>query len=128
MHRRLTTAVLTASALLALTACSSTDAKPETTPSVDYSAAEKAAGIPAAPTGAKRTALLDALKAIDPSLVADEDKAIDHARNQCSSLNGGSAKADWSAAQRFGDDTHPLTDAQGKAINAALRATLCPKP
>lgn len=28
--------------------------------------------------------------------------------------------------KRFGNDAHPLTDAQGKAINVALRATMCP--
>jgi hypothetical protein len=42
-------------------------------------------------------------------------------------LNGGVKDPDHLAAERFGNDAHPLTDTQGKALNAALRATLCPK-
>ena len=127
MNTRTTAAALCTAAFLALTACSvSTDSKPakaSSTPSVDYSAAEKAAGIPARPTGAKRAALLAALKAIDPSLVADEDKAIDNARNQCSAISG--TQADQSAKARFSTSDHEVTDAEAKAINAALKSTLC---
>ncbi|MFE6683943.1 hypothetical protein [Streptomyces sp. NPDC057729] len=121
----------TATALLALTACSAEEedvtkpAPKETT--VDYSAAEKAAGIPPAPTGNDRDAYLDAIAAVDPQIIVDEEKAIDAGRNQCASLAGDSKMPDWAAAQRFGNDTRPLTDAQGKQLNEALRKTLCPK-
>ncbi|MFF2014016.1 hypothetical protein ACFVWY_33825 [Streptomyces sp. NPDC058195] len=122
--------LIAAATLLALSACSTEEdaAKPapkETT--ADYAAAEKAAGIPPAPTGDARDAYLDAIAAVDPQIIADEEKAIDAGRNQCASLKGGGKKLDWAAAQRFGNDARPLTDEQGKALNAALRATLCPK-
>ncbi|MFJ2909370.1 hypothetical protein ACIO8F_08030 [Streptomyces sp. NPDC087228] len=123
--------LIAAAALLALTACSAEDdAKPaapkSSAPAVDHSAAEKAAGIPPAPTGDNRDAYLDAIAAVDPQIIVDEQKAIDAGRNQCSSLAKPNDKVDWLAAQRFGNDAHPLTDAQGKALNAALRKTLCP--
>ncbi|QWQ43070.1 hypothetical protein KME66_20380 [Streptomyces sp. YPW6] len=92
----------------------------------ESSDAEKAAGIPDAPTGADRAAYLAAIKAVDPRIVEDEEKAIDAGRNQCSHLAAPNDKSDWLAAQRFGNDTRPLTDEQGKQLNAALRATLCP--
>jgi hypothetical protein len=134
MRTRLAAAALTAAAILTLAACNDTDddsakapAPPKTPTAVDTASIEASLGIPPKPTGAKRTAYLAAIKAVDPYLVKDPDKAIDHGRNQCSALHGGAANPDHFAAQRFGDDTHPLTDAQGKALNAALRATLCPK-
>ncbi|MFE7113580.1 hypothetical protein ACFU98_46790 [Streptomyces sp. NPDC057575] len=118
--------LLAATALLALTACSAEEkdvtkpAPKETT--VDHSAAEKAAGIPPAPIGNDRDAYLDAIAAVDPQIIVDEQKAIDAGRNQCSSLAKPNDKADWLAAQRFGNDARPLTDAQGKALNAAQDA------
>lgn len=131
---------LLAAALLALTACG-TEPEPDspaagptasapavvgTADSGDSSEAEKAAGIPDAPTGAARDAYLAAIRDVDPAIVEDEEKAIDAGRNQCSHLAAPNDKSDWLAAQRFGNDARPLTDAQGKALNAALRATLCP--
>ncbi|MFL0393933.1 MULTISPECIES: DUF732 domain-containing protein [Streptomyces] len=88
---------------------------------------ERSHGIPPEPTGADRTAYLDAIAAVDPTLTAEPDKAIDAGRNQCSALDGGAQRLDYLAAQRFGNDAHPLTDAQGAELNAALRKTLCPK-
>ncbi|WP_164711302.1 hypothetical protein [Streptomyces microflavus] len=136
-------AALLAAALLALTACS-TEPEPyapaagpatsapaaeepaEEADSGESSDAEKAAGIPDAPTGAALDAYLAAIRDVDPAIVEDEEKAIDAGRNQCSHLAAPNDKSDWLAAQRFGNDARPLTDAQGKALNAALRATLCP--
>jgi predicted small lipoprotein YifL len=90
------------------------------------SASKPGSGIPPKPTGAERDAYLAAIKVVAPNAAADPDKAIDAGRNQCMALNGGAKNPDHSAAQRFGSDAHPLTDAQGKAINVALRATMCP--
>ncbi|MFD8847553.1 hypothetical protein ACFV1Q_02560, partial [Streptomyces sp. NPDC059604] len=87
-------------------------------------AAERAAGIPSAPTGDARDAYLDAIAAVDPQLIVDEERAIDAGRNQCSSITD--PKADSLAAKRFGTDARPLTDEQGERLNAALRETLCP--
>ncbi|MFE7469473.1 hypothetical protein ACFU6R_35970 [Streptomyces sp. NPDC057499] len=115
--------LLAAAALLALTACSAEEDVTKPAPE-GVAAAERAAGIPSAPTGDARDAYLDAIAAVDPQLVVDEERAIDAGRNQCSSI--ASPKADSLAAQRFGTDARPLTDAQGKRLNAALRETLCP--
>lgn len=86
--------LLAAAALLALTACSTEQAdvnkaEPSSSAPADTgksSTAEKAAGIPDAPTGADRAAYLAAIKAVDPRIAEDEEKAIDAGRNQCSSL------------------------------------------
>lgn len=131
MPRHIAIAAIAAACLLALTACDSGDdkadnSKASATPSVDMSKIQKDAGIPPEPTGAKRAALLAALKAIDPQIVTDEDKAISNARNQCSALRNGGQRPDYFAAQRFGNDQHPVSEANGKLINAALRKTLCP--
>ena len=127
---RPTAALLAASAaaLLVLTACSAEEdtAAGEDVDTGKSSDAEKSAGIPDAPTGADRAAYLAAIKAVDPAIVEDEEKAIDAGRNQCSHLASPNNKSDWLAAQRFGNDARPLTDAQGKQLNAALRKTLCP--
>lgn len=127
--KRLTALAATAAAIVALAGCDSEDkqdAAPKPKPSTSAPAQQADTGIPPEPTGTKRAAYLAAIKAIDPALVTDADKAIDAGRNQCSSLNGGAQNVNNSAAQRFGNDAHPLTDEQGKALNAALRKTLCP--
>jgi hypothetical protein len=134
LKNRATLPVVILLAAAALTACTSTDgskdtdSKPSTpattaaaTPSVDQGAAEKAAGIPPVPTGADREALLRALKAANPAIVSDEDKAIDAARNQCAAINGGAQKLDWTASQRFTYKDVTTTEAQGKQINEALK-------
>jgi hypothetical protein len=128
MRIRSTIAAITAALAFTLVGCSSGDSTDDKaalpTPSVDYSAAEKAAGIPAKPDAATRTALLEVLKAINPALVADEDKAIDNARNQCSTISGG-GNAVLTAKARFSTSDHEVTDAEAQAINAALKASLC---
>ncbi|MFE3857797.1 hypothetical protein ACFXPN_42500 [Streptomyces griseorubiginosus] len=124
-----TAAAVTTVLVATLVGCSSTnepsEAKatptPSSKPSVDIEAAEKAAGIPAKPTGAERAALLRALAAANPDVVKDEEKAIDAARNQCSALNGGAQKVDWLASQRFSYGDVTTSEAQGKQINAALK-------
>ncbi|MGW2470550.1 hypothetical protein [Streptomyces bauhiniae] len=134
MNTRTTVAAVLGATALALTACSGTGtgtdsspgnakhaATPKATPSPDWSAAEKAAGIPPKPTGAKRAQLLRALAAANPDVVKYEDKAIDAARNQCSAINGGAHKLEWSASQRFSYKDVTTSEAQGKQINEALK-------
>lgn len=129
------TAITTAAALAlaaALTACSSStssDTKPA--PAKSSAAASKAAsdalgaaGIPAKPTGQARTDLLAALRKVNRALVADPDKGIDNARNQCSAINGNSPKVDDVAQARFSSSAHTVSPAEAKQINAAL-ATFC---
>lgn len=121
------TAALT---LASLTACGSSDtsspkaaASPSASESVDYAAAEKAAGLPPKPIGAARAELLDALKKAAPDTVRYEDKAITAARDQCQAINGKANKLDWLASQRFTYRDVTTTEAQGKAINAALTSS-----
>ncbi|EYT83988.1 hypothetical protein CF54_04080 [Streptomyces sp. Tu 6176] len=120
------TAVL-ALAALALTGCSSShdkaDDKPSSSPTAARSSAETSSGIPPKPTGEKRQQLLDALKQAAPDVVKYEDKAIDAARNQCAAINGGAQRLDYFASQRFSYKDVKTTEAQGKAINGALKAT-----
>ncbi|MGQ4514233.1 hypothetical protein [Streptomyces sp. DW26H14] len=135
--RTIATSITAALMLAGLTACgsdNSSDAKPSPAPttasaepSVDTSSINASLGIPPAPTGAKRAAYLAAIKAVDPALVQKPDRAIDNGRNQCQALDNGTSGTDHAAAERFGTDTHPITDTQGKALNAVLRLTLCPK-
>lgn len=118
---------VTATLMLAgLTACSTSSPKAATSPSasesIDYAAAEKAAGLPPKPIGADRAQLLDALKKAAPDTVRYEDKAITAARDQCQAINGKANKLDWLASQRFTYRDVTTTDAQGKAINATLTA------
>ncbi|MFJ8145716.1 hypothetical protein ACIQ8D_32425 [Streptomyces sp. NPDC096094] len=126
MKRTATAAVLLA-ALAALSACGSgddsTDAAPTTraaSPNVDYPAAEKKAGIPPEPTGKARDNVLAVLFDVNPALVADEDDAIDNARNQCAAINGGAERLEWSAQQRFTSSTHEVTEDEAKHINIGL--------
>ncbi|MET8170237.1 hypothetical protein ABZT34_39425 [Streptomyces sp. NPDC005329] len=119
-------------ALAALTGCSSSDdttdtaSKPApvaTTPSADTSKALKSVGIPRVPTGAARQALLDIIAKVNPDAVRYEDKAIDAARNQCASINGGGQRLDQSAATRFTYKDVTTTEAQGKELNEALKTS-----
>ncbi|MGP4084165.1 hypothetical protein [Streptomyces sp. KR55] len=134
MRTRITIAAITAALTIALVGCSSDDSSdkadsakssaPAATNTADNNAAEEAAGIPAEPTGKARDGLLAVLFDVNPALVADEDKAIDNARNQCSTINGG-GNADASAQARFSTSEHEVTQAEAQAINAALKASLC---
>ncbi|MFI5474995.1 hypothetical protein ACIA6D_32900 [Streptomyces cacaoi] len=134
-HRATALTLAAVAALAALTACSSSDddaaAKESTPPAAtesvsasDAAAALHNAGIPAEPTGQARAALLAALRKVSHDLVADEDKAVDNSRNQCSAINGKSAKVDWSAQQRFGTSSHEVSEAEAQQINSVL-TTFC---
>ncbi|MGW1268557.1 hypothetical protein [Streptomyces sp. NPDC002491] len=131
MRIRAAITAITAALVITLVGCSSNDkaddAKSRTSapaPSVDTSAAEEAAGIPPKPDAAIRTVILDVLKAINPSIVTDDDKTIDDARNQCSTINSG-GNADQTAKARFSTPDHKVTDAEAQAINAALKVSIC---
>ncbi|MEU0782603.1 hypothetical protein ABZ341_13595 [Streptomyces sp. NPDC006173] len=88
---------------------------PKATKTMDGSDAEEAVAIPPEPNGVKRVALLTALKVVNPVLVVDEDKAVDNARNQCSTINGG-GDAGQSAKSRFSTSDHEVSDAEAKEI------------
>ncbi|WP_431959194.1 hypothetical protein [Actinacidiphila sp. bgisy160] len=77
--------------------------------------------LPASPTGAERAALIAALQAVNPDFAKDPDKAIDAARKLCGAINSNSPQADAEAARSFTYHGNELTEAQGKAINDALK-------
>ncbi|MEU4090830.1 hypothetical protein [Streptomyces sp. NPDC026673] len=130
-----TTSLLLAAAGMTLSGCGSTKDTaaegPESVKSavsseaplsqVDRDKAAADAGIPPIPTGAERAALIAALQAINPDFAKDPDKSIDAARNQCAAINSNSAQVDREASQRFTYHGNEITDAQGKAINEALK-------
>ncbi|MFE4691812.1 DUF732 domain-containing protein [Streptomyces sp. NPDC056749] len=138
MRLRTTTAAIVAVLAVTLVGCSSdegSEPKADATRSTvaepssasDDSGSAESAGIPPEPTGAERDAVLAAIRDVDGNLIHDEDKAVDAARNQCSSLDGGASDPDHSAAQRFSYDGVTLTDDDGRHINIGLRKTLCPQ-
>jgi hypothetical protein len=134
MRTRIAAAAVAAAALATFcaTACSSGDGKSApakqtttaTAPTADPSTSPSGTR-PPAPSGVARQTFLAALKAIDPSLAADPDQLIDKGRTQCTEINGDPQTADHMAAERFSSTGHPLTDAQGAAIDAALKLTVC---
>lgn len=144
MRSRLIAAALPTIAVISLTAtaCASGNngSKPATskatgaatsspTPSVDISSIVANGGEPPPPTGAQRVALLAAIKAVDPALVAHPDQAINAARDECAQLYGAGDTSGHTAAWHFHGETHvTVTDAQGQAIDTALQSTICPKP
>ncbi|MFM9613901.1 hypothetical protein [Streptomyces niveiscabiei] len=121
--------------LATLTACSSSDSDdksaPASTPSPSSSAtvaadgAARSTGLPPKPTGQTRASLLAALHSINPSLIVDEDDAIDASRNQCASINGGGQKLDWSAQQRFSHGSYKVSEIEAQKINATLKVGFC---
>ncbi|MFD3455818.1 hypothetical protein ACFWVC_27025 [Streptomyces sp. NPDC058691] len=123
-----TTTLLLAATAATLTGCSTAEGTKATAPSeptlsqADRDKALADAGIPPVAAGARRAALLAALQAVNPGIVKDPDKAIDAARNQYSAINSGSDRADWAAGQRFTYQGNEVPEAQGKAINEALKA------
>ncbi|WP_327380243.1 hypothetical protein [Streptomyces sp. NBC_01212] len=143
MRLRTTTAAIVAVLAVTLVGCSSdeggeteadatrsTVAEPSSASddsASDDSGSAESAGIPPEPTGAERDAVLAAIRDVNGNLTHDEDKAVDAARNQCSSLDGGGSDPDHSAAQRFSYDGVTLTDDDGRHINIGLRKTLCPQ-
>ncbi|SDN08935.1 hypothetical protein [Actinacidiphila guanduensis] len=75
--------------------------------------------------GPRKDAFLAAVRAVDPALAADPDRALANGRTQCKRIATDPETADHLTAERFGSPDHPLTDAQGAAINSALKLTLC---
>lgn len=146
MRIRTTTAAVTAILAVSLVGCSSdngSDSKADTAPSSAPAASSSASAAPDTaessdtseadkvalpePTGDKRTAVIAAIKDVDPKLVQDEDKAIEKARYQCVNLDGGVSDTVDSAIQLFSYDGVTLTDDDARHLNIALRNTLCPE-
>jgi hypothetical protein len=69
-------------------------------------------------------ALQSGLRDIDPALGSADD--VDKAAEQCAALASGIATPDQAAAERFSTPGHEVTVADGRRINALLRAQFCP--
>jgi hypothetical protein len=116
--------VTTAISVLALAGCSA-----EETPKAaeSPSSAPAVSSIPS-PDAEETNALVTALGNIKPELAADEDKAVNRARNVCSDLQAGKDDATVAAnanARFSGGDAGQLTDAQGAKIADVVMATFC---
>ena len=116
--------------------CGATDDTGQPSPSpaasLNYAAAESAAGIPPEPDAAARRAYLEALRAIDPAIVGTkEDRAVTRGRDQCSSIAGAAvdhAKLVALTNQRFTAPDHPdgFGTAAAERILTAVHTHLCP--
>lgn len=122
--RRTTIATLLIVSTLTLAGCSdggetgAAKPKPKATPTQ----------LTPSPNPAQTTALTDALSAIKPELAADEERAVNRARNVCLDVKGGKDTATMAknAAYRFsGGTAGQLTDAQGGKIVAAVKSSFC---
>jgi len=126
------TSLFATGALLAAAAVACSSETPAPEPTVDWSAAEAAAGIPPEPDPTDWRAYIDALTAIDPEIVhGEEEKAVDRGRNQCSSVAStpdDDAKLVDLTQQRFSSPEHPEGFGPEKSakILAAVRKYLCP--
>ncbi|WP_327304709.1 DUF732 domain-containing protein [Streptomyces sp. NBC_01298] len=99
-------------------------AKPADKPSPEPS---KPAAIPS-PDAVQTEALIAALRAVEPGLVAKEDKAVDRARNVCQEIKSGkdAATVQTNAKARFVGGTVPsLTDDQAARIVTAVKSSFC---
>lgn len=124
-------AVLAATALLALTACSDDDkssSPPATSAPEVPSASSSAAGGSSGIDPQTQALLIASLQKIDPNLAGDPAKTAADAEAQCAVLASGGDAGGSDAAAKFGSSDHPLTDSQGQAINAALKALVCDGP
>lgn len=153
MRIRTTTAAVTVALTVGLVGCTNdhgTDSEGGTTPSrvpaaassapTSPSSALEAPGtpdssgtseadkvVPPAPTGAQRSAVIAAIKDVNPKLVQDRDKAIEKARYQCVNLDGGVPDTVDSAMELFSYNGVMPTEDDARHINIGLRNTLCPE-
>jgi hypothetical protein len=115
------TAALTAAAVLLVTGCAASPKAAAPAPSSPPAVAA-VSQIPK-PDAAQAASLRSELAKINPLL--DNDKAVDNARNQCSSILG-DAPADRliaSAKARFtGGQVKSVSDAEAQKINAVIKA------
>jgi len=153
MRIRITTAAVAAALAVSLVGCSSdndadskadaakssapaTSSSEPSTPSSEPTAPDTEAGgdtteadkvAPPAPAGDKRTAVIAAIRDVNPKLVQDEDKAIEKARYQCVNLDGGVPDTVNSAMELFSYDGVMPTEDDARHLNIGLRKTLCPE-
>ncbi|MFJ8472134.1 hypothetical protein [Kitasatospora sp. NPDC094011] len=105
----------------------STSASAPAAPTVQpTSEAPKVSGIPS-PDAAQTVALVAALKAVDPALVAKEDRAVSRARDTCLDVreNKDAATVQKNAGARFTGGSVTVTDDQAAKIVDAVKTSFC---
>ncbi len=109
------------------------DSKPSATvsarPTAEHDATpsqKPASGIPS-PDAAQRESLIRALRAIEPGLVAKEDRAVSRARDTCLDLKGGKddATVQKNTRSRFEGGNVTVTDDQAADIVSAVKSSFC---
>ena len=81
------------------------------------------------PSSAERAALLQGLRAINPGITQDEDRAVSRSRSTCADIRQAKDEATIvrNTKLRFegGSAVPTLTEDQAAAIVAAVRASFC---
>ncbi|GAA4590117.1 hypothetical protein GCM10023194_46160 [Planotetraspora phitsanulokensis] len=123
-------------ALTALSGCGSdttAEDAPSGAPSVVVASIASVTGLPPMPDESTQTKYIEALKAIDPEIVGDQDETaiVNHGRDQCVSVRDWpkeQAKLIGLTAKRFKAPGHPdgFGNTKNKQILAAVRKYLCP--
>ncbi|WJV49181.1 DUF732 domain-containing protein [Streptomyces flavofungini] len=101
--------------------------KKESKPDEKPSKPAAGSGIPS-PDPAQTARLIRALSAIEPGLVAKEDRAVSRARNVCSDIKGGKGAATVRANAKYryeGGTVPSLTDDQAADIVTAVKSSFC---
>jgi hypothetical protein len=125
MHRHITTAALAVTALLALTACSSSDTAENASTTPTPAPATSSAFL--RPTPAQEKTLITALTAIDPGLTIKDERAIRRSVDVCDDIRTGKDDATIikNAAYRYDGGNASIDDAKAKKIVAAIKAAYC---
>ncbi|MEV7360368.1 DUF732 domain-containing protein [Kitasatospora sp. NPDC091276] len=126
-------AVLAFGAVLSLFEDKPDKATAEAKPSASAPAPQAPAETPKQPSGApspdqaQTAALVASLRAVDPALVAKEDKAVSRARDTCLDLRSGkdAATVQKNAAARFTGGSVAVTDDQAAKIVDAVKGSFC---
>ncbi|MEV7615034.1 hypothetical protein [Streptomyces sp. NPDC089799] len=78
------------------------------------------------PVGQKRIVYLAGLKTVHPSLVADEEKALENGVQQCYALTLPGIDGEEEAVKRFSTPEHRVTDVDAIFINTVAKSSICP--
>jgi hypothetical protein len=98
-------------------------------PSPTAVATETPSPNPSGLTNEARSGYLDALYAVAPGLIDDQDRAVRHGMNICQEAASGRTAAELVtyATQEFSAGAARVTPQQAAAVVAAVRRYLCPR-
>ena len=116
-----------AAAVFALTGCGS-DTPAASSPTPTASAATTSAAVAPSARAVNSEAFLAGLRAIDPGLVANEDRAVRRAKDICLDISQDeftNQQLAARAAERYSGGTATITPAQGARVVALAKANVC---